>query len=99
MNEFDELILRLKSLKEQKELIEQEIQDIRAEWGDKVMMHGNYQSAVGCIELRKPSQRVSYDNRIVEAVCNALTEISPALAAQLEGARKVSLVAATWAIK
>ena len=96
---FDELIIQLKKLRAAKEQIEQQIEDVRTEWGDRVLMNGKYESEAGRIEIRSSSFRVSYDSKVVDAVKNALLEVNPALAQQLEDARKVTTVQATWAVR
>lgn len=96
--DFDTLISQYNALRDEKERIEKNMQDLKAEYSNKVLMHGNYKSDVGKIELRSGYERVSYKNEVVDAVKGALYEINPELANQLEAARKVVTVDATWAI-
>lgn len=48
---------------------------------------------------RKLVAQVSYDSRTVESVSQALLEIAPILAAQLEGAKKITFMEAGWSVK
>lgn len=99
MEDFDTLIHEIKSRKNQVLVLEREIEDLRAEYGEKVLQHGNYKGTAGSIELRNGYTRVSFDSKTVEAVMNALHAVSPELAVQLESAKKVSFTSASWAVK
>lgn len=96
---FDPLILALKQRRSQIKGLEQEIDELREEWDERVRLHGKYTSAAGEISIKRPYQIVSYDSGVVSVVAATLEDISPALAAQLEGAKKIRLVGETWSVR
>lgn len=97
--DLDYLIEQIKSRKKEIDRIQDEIDSLRVEYSEKVFAQGNYSSPAGTIEVVKQSVRTSWDTRIVETVIAALNDISPSLSAQLESAKKVTFVGATWRVK
>jgi len=97
-DEFDQFILLYRQLCIERDEAEKKVKDLRAEWSDKIELHGPYRSNIGSISLVKPSLRTAYDTHALDLLWNELCVTHPDIAARLESAKKVTSVAGTWRV-